>query len=258
MTILIGFMFFILSLLISSGFSQKTFVPKRCPPGACETNLSTGVKTCPDNSTDSLIYDPSQSICNSQFLCDNPVTPFAIQSDGSTNNNGVCESNISCRCTSVAQCPDYIVSIFTTSNGNPYADYQGQRLSFPQLSSYVPIVGDPVTEPPIQLSNAFTNFCSVSVNWMALSTPGCNFANAVTPSYEDIVTCMGMGSNCVGSPNGNPCLQGTLAFIGNAQSMTQLNFDTFLLGCVAGPQCPCGEVAIYDQGYGGIVCRNLV
>jgi hypothetical protein len=256
MTILIGFTIYIMYLLISSKFEQPTFQVTTCATGACITDFLTGVKTCPTNDSDTLIYDPTQSACNSKFLCDNPITPYAVQSDGSTNNSGICEPGVPCKCVTMEQCPSYVVSIFTASNGNPYTEFQGQRLSFPQSSSYTPTNGNPISQPPLQLTNPTSSFCTVSINWLILSSPGCNFTNALNPSYSDIVTCMGMSSGC-SSPIGNPCLQGTLAFIGTAQNINASNFSNNLLGCVVGESCPCGQVAIYDTGYGGIICKSL-
>src|SRR3990167_10924977 len=109
MVILGGFVIFVVYLLASDKFAGRSYDPPRCPAGSCVTDLLTGVKTCPTNTTDTLIYDPSQSACNSQYLCDNPITPYALQSDGSTDLNGNCEPGVPCRCTTTAQCPSYIV-----------------------------------------------------------------------------------------------------------------------------------------------------
>lgn len=257
MMILSGFALYIAYLFMSTGFGGKDYQPKRCPPGTCVTDFITGIKTCPTGGTGiSLIYDQTKSVCNSQFACDNPMTPFAIQADGSTNNNGLCEPGIACRCAQTAQCADYIVSVFTANNGNPYTNFSGQRLSFPQTSSYIPSSGNPVSEPPLRIPNPNLSFCTVSIPWLSLSNPGCNFNNPFTPSYSDVLTCMGMGSGC-GGPVGNPCQQGTLAFIGEAQNINLSTYGNTLIGCVAGKSCPCGQVAIYDQGYGGVLCRTL-
>jgi hypothetical protein len=57
---------------------------------------------------------------------------------------------------------------------------------------------------------------------------------------------------------GNACLQGTLAFLSeNPDTLTQANIITTQLACVRGEPCPCGQVAIFDTNFGGIVCRNL-
>ena len=227
LTVLVAFVIYIFYLLISSKFQRKTFSISRCPPGACITQYSTGVKTCPSDSTTSLVYDPTTSTCNSQYLCDNPLTPYAIQSDGSTNNNGVCEPGVQCKCSSKAYCPSYVLSVFTTNSGNPYMEFEGQELSFSQNASYVPTTGSVVQEPPLEISDTSSNFCMVSIDWLSLSNPGCRFSNEFNPTYDDIVTCMGLPLGCIGM-TGSACLQGTLAFIGNSQQINQSNYNTTL------------------------------
>jgi len=256
-TVFVIFGAYILYLLISTKFAGYKVVITKCPSGSCATNLQSGAKICPTNDTDSLVYDPTQYVCNSKYLCDNPATPYAIQSDGSTNISGQCEQGVACGCLRIARCPNYILSVFTSSNGNPYEGLTGNsRMSFPQYSSYVSQSGVSTSVPPIQINNS-TTFCYTSASWLAVSSPGCNFVSSSTIAYDDIVTCMGMASSCTGSPYGNPCLQGTLAFVGDSEGLTQESFITGQFGCVAGTPCPCGQVTIFDPNYGGIICKTL-
>jgi hypothetical protein len=267
---LIIFVGWMLYLLIRSGF--KTTSPDdpvasdsrsnttiTCAPGQCGTNIFSGFKTCPPEG-ESIVINPAQSVCNSRYVCDNPLTPFAVRSDGSTNINGVCEEGVECQCLKVSQCPIYVRSVFTTSNGNPYESLDGQRITFPQQSSYVNTSGNISNDPPIQFNNPATTFCLAPVSWLPLSNPGCNFvslAGSNSMSYNDVLTCMGMISGC-GGFTGSPCLQGTLAFVtDNPDILTQANIDTAQLGCVSGSPCPCGTAAIYDTNFGNIVCRQL-
>lgn len=269
LVILIIFFLFILSILIESNFqvtTQTNRVPsdKRpateftCPTGTCPTNIVTGVKTCPQVDQPSP-YDPQIQVCNSKFRCDNPLTPFALLPDGSTTITGVCENNTSCPCLKVTQCPNYILSVFTTSGGNPFQSLQGQRITFPQESTFVGVNGVRTTVPPIQYNNPATTFCAAPISWLPLANPGCNFVaepNSIT--YADIVTCMGLPRGCTGGVITNPCLQGTLAFISNnPDALTQAEITTTQLGCVRGEPCPCGQVAIFDTNYGNVVCKQL-
>ena len=257
-----------LYLLFSSGFStnepgnspdNRIPLTVPCPIGQCATNLFTGYKICP-GSTGTAYINPEQEVCNSQFVCDNPITPYAVNADGSTNLYGVCEPGVACPCLRVLQCPEYIISAFTTSNGNPYEPLEGQRITFPQISSYTDVSGVESTTPPIQYTNPATIFCAAPLSWMPFSTPGCNFidvGNNNDISYDDVLLCMGMISGCSGI-TGSPCLQGTLAFLSrDPGSLTQGDIYTTQLACVQGEPCPCGFVAIYDTNYGGIVCRQL-
>ena len=274
LVVLIVFLAFIgwmLYLLITSGFQATT--PEdptssdqrqpaffSCPTGSCAINLLTGVKTCPVSEDESLPYNPSQSTCSSRFLCDNPLAPFALQSDGSTNINGVCEPNVECQCLQVSQCPDYVLSAFTSSNGNPYVSFVGQRITFPQIASFATPSGEVMVTPPIQFSNPSTTFCAAPISWLPFSNPGCNFigANQVNSiSYEETLVCTGMVLACDGF-TGNACLQGVLAAVtDNPDTLTQANLVNTQFSCVAGEPCPCGTLPVYDTNFGNIVCRDL-
>src|ERR1044071_1736631 len=95
--VLIVFIIFIggmLYLLISSGFQttnpqdpvssdNRQQLMIQCPPGDCATNLISGFKTCPSTSTQTISVNPAQDVCNSPFLCDNLLTPYSLNSDGS-------------------------------------------------------------------------------------------------------------------------------------------------------------------------------
>jgi hypothetical protein len=270
--IFIVFLGWMMYLLLSSGFQSTnpdnpvttdgrttTNGNIRCNPGQCGTNLLTGIKTCPVGDQ-ALSINPAESVCNSRFVCDNPLTPFALQSDGSTNINGVCEPGIECPCLGVSQCATYILSVFTTGNGNPYQNPIGQRLTFPQQTSYVNAGGVETTTPPIQFQTPSTTFCSVPSSWLPLSGPGCNFIDASTPNSitsDDILICMGMVSGCSGI-TASPCLQGTLALITNdPDSIDTTSMLSSQYGCTSGLPCPCGKLAIYDTNFNNIICKSV-
>jgi len=269
--VFIVFLGIMLFLLVKSGFQSTSPTDPVssdnrgtfgivCAPGQCATDLFSGFKTCPTTDV-SITVDPAQSVCNSRFVCDNPLTPFALQSNGSTNINGVCEPGTECSCLRYSQCPEYVLSVFTSSNGNVYQPLPGQRITFPQESSYVSNTSGVSTGvPPIQYNNPATTFCAAPLSWLPLSNPGCNFvsaANANSMDYNDLLLCQGMISGCSGML-GSPCLQGTLAFItDNPETLTQQNIYTTQLGCVTGQPCPCGYAAIFDTNFGNIICRQL-
>lgn len=250
--IFILFFGWIIYVLINSKFQTINNIPTinyLCGQGQCATNILSGFKSCPVSNQDTITYNPGEEVCNSRFVCDNPLTPYALLSDGSTDTNGVCEPNTTCSCLRTTQCPEFILSNFTTSNGNPYTTINNQRITFPQQSSVV---------TPIELSDPSINFCFAPVSWLSFSTPGCNFINGNNNvTYDDIVTCMGMSKGCNGNI-GNACLQGTLAFItNNPDSITRDNINIQQMGCVRGESCDCGQITIFDTNYGGIVCRSL-
>ena len=268
--ILIVFFGYILYLLFSSNFQSTS--PNNpvtsdnrvdntiiCPAGECATSLFSGFKRCPTNGNEQITVNPSQEVCNPVGSCTSPFTPFSINSDGSYNFSGVCESiNTPCRCVNTPQCADYILSVFTTSNGNPYESLQGQRLTFPQQTFYVGSRGTQIDTPPIKITSPSTTFCAASLAFLPLSNPGCNLVKGTNSmTYNDLVLCMGGSSGCNGI-NINPCLQGTLAALSsNPDSVSQANIYLSQFACVRGEPCPCGQIAIYDTNYNGIVCRTL-
>lgn len=243
--------------IIAAGITGATNFTT-CKPGQCATNLQSGAKTCPSQNI-SIQINPTSDVCNGRYVCDNPLTPYAVQSDGSSNISGQCEPNTECACIKAQQCPSYILSIFTSSGGNPYQSLSGQRLIFPQESTFVSINGTTTSNPPIQLSNPTTNFCTAPLSWLPLSTPGCGFkiANPNSMSYQDLLICTGMVNKCSGI-QGNPCLQGTLALISdNPDTLQQSTINQAQYGCVSGSPCPCGLLPIFDTQYGNIICRSL-
>lgn len=228
-----------------------------CPPGQCATNVLTGTKTCPASATATISYTESNEVCNSPFVCDNPVTPYALNSDGSTNFQGVCAPNTTCPCVREQTCADYIVALFTGANGDPYSDLDGQRLFFPQSNLSI-TTGGATDQPPLIYSDPGTTFCTVPIAWLGIANPGCNFIETFSPTYTDVVNCMGLPNGCTGGYVANPCLQGTLAFVtDDSADFGQADIDTTPVGCVRGEPCPCGTVAIYDTQVGAITCKVL-
>ncbi len=219
-----------------------------CPIGQCATNILSGFKRCPTEQI-AIPYNPAEEVCNDRYLCNNTITPYALNSDGSTNYFGQCEPNVECSCLRINQCPNYMLSIFTANGGNPYNPLTGQRIMFPQVTG----------TPPIPYTIG-TTFCAAPLAWLPLSNPGCNFvtaANGNSMTYDDLVLCMGLISGCSG-PQLSPCLQGILAAITNdPDSLTQDNIVNAQYGCVRGSPCPCNQIAIFDTNYGDIICRSL-
>ncbi|MEM3063362.1 MAG: hypothetical protein QW303_07455 [Nitrososphaerota archaeon] len=251
-TVFIIFIDSMLYLLVSSNFKTNQ-TRLSCLPGQCATNLQNGFKSCPVDIQEVITIDPLKEVCNSASICDNPLTPYAVQSDGSTDFNGVCESGIKCPCVRFGQCSNYILSAFKVDNGIPYQSITSQRITFSQSS----ILLNTSDTPPIQFSDIGNTFCSIPFSWLALSKPGCNFINASNISYSDVLACMGMPNGC-NNFLGNPCLRGTLAFLSSdSSSMTQGDIFNTPVACVRGKPCPCNQVAIFDTNLNAIVCREL-
>jgi hypothetical protein len=234
----------------------------QCGISNCAVNLLTGFKRCPEP-TQSINANPRFEVCNQPFACDNPLTPFALQSDGSTNLQGICQNGIQCPCKRQMQCADYITSLFQAQGGNPYAPLPTQRIIFPQTN----VFADPVqaiinpsaqtlsNQTPIINPDPATNFCTVPIDWLYNAVPGCPYI--AKPAKDSIAFCMGMPNNCNGVI-ANPCLVGTLAFIPqSANNFSTSQINTTPLGCVRGTPCACGQVAVWDKELGMIRCSTL-
>ena len=71
----------------------------RCEPGLCVVNLGTGIKTCPDSTTEQLEHDIVFEVCSSESYCQDAKAPCAILQGGTLNCDGVCgPGNPTCRC----------------------------------------------------------------------------------------------------------------------------------------------------------------
>ena len=234
-----------------------------CPTGDCATNVFTGYKRCPTGPNETIIINPAFEVCNPQFACTNELTPFALLSDGSTDNNGICNAEVQCACLSNAQCPDYIQSTFTASNGNPFAMIGNQRISFPQMASYITDDNVLSNTPPF-IYNVNTTFCLIPFSWLSFSSPGCNFIDATQPNsftYDEFLACVGLSNNCNSSSTvpANPCLAGALALISDSPDTLTID-DIYIsqFGCVSGTNnCQCNETPIFDTSTGLLTCRDL-
>jgi hypothetical protein len=271
---LIIFLIFIISVLSYSNFEVTTpenpvisdkrgTLTKNCKIGECATNILNGYKFCSDDESKPVKYNPSIEICNKKYECNSSITPYAVSADGSTNITGKCDENVACSCINNPQCPNYILSTFTTINGSLLRSIQNQRIIFPQVNSNTNN-GIITTSSPIQLQNPVLQFCSAPLSYLQYATPGCNASLANDSNslkYKDLVNCMGMEKKCAGTIyektdyKGSPCLQGTLAIItDNPDTLVQSDVNSFLLGCVQGETCPCGQVGVYNTNFGALQC----
>lgn len=240
---------------IDNGSSGNTEILATCPPGQCATNIFNGEKRCPPP-TGSIIYDAGTEVCNTATLCDNNSTPYAVQSDGSTNFQGICQDGANCRCFRFPTCAQYITSLFITTGGNPYGSVPGTQTTFGQSSSYTnPNTGISSTNSPLGYTDVSTSFCTIPIDWLPRSTPGCSFSESMTA--DSITECMG-GQSSRGGALFNPCLRGTLAFVtDDSDTFTADSIQRIPLACVAADPCSCGQVAVWDTNMGGVVCKTI-
>jgi hypothetical protein len=241
----------IVYLSISSPVTNLGSLVEKCNIGECATNIFTGEKRCSNVNPDEgnlVLYAAEYEVCNREFSCNNSLTPYALRSNGSVDINGLCEKNTQCRCLQNPQCPAFIMTTFNTNNGDPFMALDGQRISFYQNNRYKNAQGNPSQNLPLGYVNPATTFCTIPIDWLNRTVPGCNFVGEMTPDAVRI--CMNTGT---------PCLQGNLAYIPlDVNKFTEANQINTPVGCTIGNKCSnINEIAIYDVSSGMNICKSF-
>lgn len=80
--------------------ANATTLVNRCPVGLCVVQLSTGIKRCPDSSTDRLSYNVGTEDCTSGNYCQSDRAICAVNPvTGALSCGGACGvNNERCRC----------------------------------------------------------------------------------------------------------------------------------------------------------------
>jgi len=214
----------------------------QCSPGQCSTNILTGVKDCPVTADDIKSIDPVTQVCNSPFTCESDVTPYALQSDGSTNLDGICEPNVQCRCLSQPQCAYHVTAYFTAQNGNPFQSIQPQRIVFTQTTSGVNANNNFINQPPYALTSATTQFCAIPNEWLCRTWGSVLDPDTSKPLNESL----------------GPCVTGTMAYVPNDPNTfdgTQL--ATTPLSCVQGEPCSTGLTPVWNNRTYELNCVSI-
>lgn len=218
----------------------------QCNPGFCATNIYNGEKRCLENSDGSILYDPVFEVCNGKYTCENDLTPYALQSDGSTDIMGLCENGNICRCLKTYRCPSNIVTMFEENNNiliQKSLSYQGNGGS-----------------DFFEFENPNRNFCAIkSYNLNRISPGACIFSNQSSIPIKDLEFCF----------NNNPCILGLLAFYPTDSDnfvLNSLNTDSIYnvpIACVSsiGPMknhCQNNSVPVYNKKTGLVECKNTL
>lgn len=225
-----------------------------CPLNQCATNIYNGEKRCPEEGTQ-IVSNAGFEVCNPAQSCTSSITPYALLSNLSTNQDGQCQAGITCRCLKRPQCAEYIMSAFETNTGNPYTSVQSSRTSFTQFINSDPSPdvtdgsGNPIitNNTPISYIDDGQKFCTVPIEWIARSTPGCGAMTTINP--DSVSTCM---------TTGNPCTRGALAYItDSSDTFSEASIDAIPVGCVAGNPCAPGQITLFDTKINNIVCKII-
>lgn len=226
----------------------NTNARRRCALGLCITNIYTGEKICPQDSTTSLDIDPTFETCNSPFACESTLTPYALRSDGSTNNFGACEPGVQCRCLQLPQCANHVTAYFQVSNGSAFTGIDSQPIVFSQVNDYIDSQGVFFNTPPLRYDNTLTQFCEISREFVGLKVSGTDpdakaaGGNRTYPQVE---------------PNA-PCLRGVLAYV--PENVAEFNAETIIdtpLSCVQGDPCPKGQTPYWNNIFNRVTCTTI-
>ena len=99
--------------LIKSGLASNNHISSStdgllhaltCSPGECVTELTTGLKVCPDNEDGILPYDPIKETCNFPQKCNSIRTPIAQDTAGNCFFGGICPTDSHCKCINYISC----------------------------------------------------------------------------------------------------------------------------------------------------------
>jgi hypothetical protein len=154
----------------------------KCPVGTCPTNISNGVKRCPENDKEEAEYDAATEVCNSKYACDHTGTPYAVLPNQSTvtlgAGKGKCAPGDVCRCMKSPQCAQYVTTRFEAVGGSPFTFQQGTTLTYVQSATYTVPYGEGNdsyqalrSTPPIVLNEPGTQFCTIGSGARSLVYP---------------------------------------------------------------------------------------
>lgn len=224
-------------IVIIAFVNTKTIEPRGastflCPPGQCPTNIITGTKRCPENTAPMSAFTEFE-VCNSPYLCDNNITPYAVQSDLSTDANGVCPAGVPCRCVRAPACPYYLATAFRPQNGNPYINNPTERFSFSQV---------------LAENAASTDFCTIPFLYLQRNGDVCNITSG--DAIDNFIAC---------AQKQVACYTGQLAVMPpDANSFNPANITSYEVGCinVPNPNCPTNTIPVWNKNINQILCLS--
>nr|QBK92928.1 MAG: hypothetical protein LCPAC403_00620 [Pithovirus LCPAC403] len=226
-SILVVLSFLIWAVLAVHADQQLPGEDFTCPVRQCTVNRYNGIKTCSD---EAITFDPLTEVCSDRTTCSNPVSPFAVREDGSTDQIGspnisTCDDETECKCVSSLQCANYITSYFVIQNQDSSLSLGTSRTVFTQSNFYqVNLAGvSPSNTPPMILVDPVSNVCTINQN--VLDTD---------KMYPKL------------------CMTGTLAYLAEDSDLVE-DVEILPLACVKGEECIEG-ITVYDKSLNEIVC----
>jgi len=128
-----------------------------------------------------MSYDPATDICVSKNKCIDPLK-YAVNSDGSVNKTGVCETGLDgCRCTSSVTCPVNVVSKFSVTNGNFFSTFSSDKN---YIINELPYSDKTVYGSSLEL-DGFNEYCKLNSTYTGKLVNGCSFTNSSSDFLMD-------------------------------------------------------------------------
>lgn len=153
-----------------------------CSVGKCSMDKQTGLKRCPEDPTQKIYHDPKTEVCVDKNKCIKPLV-YAVNSDGSVNKNGICETGLDgCRCISDITCPVYVTSKFSVTNGSIFATFPSEKN---YLVNQVPFSNKDVYGS-LKTINPMNEYCKLNSTYTEKVVGGCSFANS---SSDFLIDC---------------------------------------------------------------------
>jgi len=152
-----------------------------CTKGYCSMDLETGIKRCPEDPQGIVFFNNKSEKCVSKNKCIDPLK-YAVNSDGSVNKNGVCETGLDgCRCTSNVTCPVYVTTKFSVANGNLFSTFSSDKN---YIINQIPYTKRNDYQGGIKLNN-FGEYCKLNSTYTSKIIDGCSFTNSTSDFLMD-------------------------------------------------------------------------
>lgn len=257
---------YVLYFMLSKKYStnntnEPVFI--QCEENQCATNIFTGEKTCPEIG-ETIRAEAPFEVCNGRYLCNNNITPYALQTNGSTRRDGICQEGIECSCLRQPLCANYIETVFYPLTNDNSLPLNEQQITYNQRAR------DGSSE---RMKPNENEYCQIPVEWLNRSSPGCNFADMM--NFNNTVQCMGLEGDeksfpfaCNTLPENynrnleipitSPCLRGKIAVIGD-DNINRSNIMKYPFACISTDvDCKCGEIRAVIDGINTseIVCLS--
>ena len=154
----------------------------QCPPGQCVINITSGIKRCPQNTTNKLTYDSRNEACTRLEYCDYKKLPYAVNTNGEATSSqcapGPNNTKVACRCIANETCPNHILTKFTVASGTVNGSIQdSESQSFTLKQEAITDVGR-LGYTNITINDTSSEFCKINPGFTDVLVNGCTFLNS--------------------------------------------------------------------------------